>query len=201
MFSADQVLTSRGPGGGNRSRGTGTLVGTTALDDMPIVGNDISARIPSAVFKVAPSGHEYGVPRTSLRDLLRGQCTLTRVQNAVYDHWVSKRQQDPEQLPLLGRLRQEAAQMRARRAQFSSAQSDVLSLRVHLQRVRRLLALSKRREKLKAQIAALSQSHFEAVLKQRRSFHAQSTSARQRPRQQGKQMTAQHHGECHAFAR
>ena len=74
----------------------------------------------------------------------------------------------PEQLPLLSRLRQEAAQLRARQSHLSTAQTDVLGLRMHLHRMRRLLSLVVRREKLKSQIAALHQAHFEACAKQRK---------------------------------
>ena len=109
--------------------------------------------------------NEYGVARVSVRELLRLHCNAARVQTAVYEHWLLKRRRDKEQLPLLNRLRQEAAQMRARQAHLSLAHADVLGLRLHLQRVRRLLALVKRREKLKAQISALGQAHFEAEVK------------------------------------
>ena len=74
----------------------------------------------------------------------------------------------PEKLPLLSRLRQDAMQMRARQAQLSTAHTDVIGLRLHLHRTRRLLSLIKRREKLKAQVAALHQAHFEACVKQRK---------------------------------
>lgn len=74
----------------------------------------------------------------------------------------------PEQLPLLSRLRQEAAQIRARQARLSTAHTDVIELRTHLHRMKRLLALVKRRERLKAQICALHQAHFETCVKQRR---------------------------------
>jgi len=57
--------------------------------------------------------------------------------------------------------------MRQREARLSTARTDVLALRVHFQRMRRLLGLVKRREKLKAQIAALHQAQFEARLKLR----------------------------------
>ena len=109
--------------------------------------------------------NEYGVARVSVRELLRLHCNAARVQTAVYEHWLLKRRRDKEQLPLLNRLRQEAEQMRARQAHLSLAHADVLGLRLHLQRVRRLLALVKRREKLKAQISALGQAHFEAQVK------------------------------------
>ena len=109
--------------------------------------------------------NEYGVPRVSVRELLRLHCNAARVQTAVYEHWLLKRRRDKEQLPLLNRLRQEAEQMRARQAHLSLAHTDVLGLRLHLQRVRQLLALVKRREKLKAQISALGQAHFEAEVK------------------------------------
>ena len=56
----------------------------------------------------------------------------------------------------------------ARQAQLSTAHTDVIGLRLHLHRTRRLLSLIKRREKLKAQVAALHQAHFEACVKQRK---------------------------------
>ena len=161
-------------------------------------------------------GNDYGVPRASLRDLLRG--ITGRVQNGLYDWWLDKRRKDvssclarararspkrtrtrrspprarqasetpsavhadrlcacgrvlvrqPEQLPILSRLRQEAAQMRARQAHSSTALTDVVGLRDELIRMRRLLTLIKRREKLKAQIAQLHQAHFEMLAKERK---------------------------------
>ena len=39
------------------------------------------------------------------------------VQTAVYEYWLSKRRRDVEQLPMLTRLRQEAAQMRVRQVE------------------------------------------------------------------------------------
>ena len=61
--------------------------------------------------------------------------------------------------------------MRARQSRLSTAQTDVLGLRMHLHRMRRLLSLVVRREKLKAQIAALHQAHFEACAKQRKASY------------------------------
>ena len=58
--------------------------------------------------------------------------------------------------------------MRARQTRLSTLNTDVLGLRLHLHRMRRLLSLVKRREKLKAQVAALHQAHFEIAVKHRK---------------------------------
>ena len=77
---------------------------------------------------------------------------------AVWDYWRTKRHNDPERLPLLSRLRREAAEKKAMHARLSSAHTELFRLRSHLVRVRHLLSLVKRREKLKHQIAALGQA-------------------------------------------
>ncbi|KAL1524070.1 hypothetical protein AB1Y20_018981 [Prymnesium parvum] len=104
---------------------------------------------------------DFGVPRTCLREILRGSM---RILLAVWDYWRRKRHHDSEKLPLLSRLRREAAEMKARHARLSTTHSELYRLRSHLVRVRHLLSLVKRREKLKHQIAALTQVLFEARL-------------------------------------
>lgn len=146
---------------------------------------------------------DFGVPRSCLREILRGSL---RVLVAVWEYWRTKRQSDVENLPLLSRLRREAAEMKVRRhrhraqlisrhllslhlhhvglttlseptaqlastcaqpvlrlrqarhSRLSLAHSELFRLRSHLVRVRHLLSLVKRREKLKYQIVGLSQA-------------------------------------------
>ena len=59
-------------------------------------------------------------------------------------------------------------QLRARQAHSSTALADVMGLRDELMRMKRLLGLVKRREKLKLQIAQLQQAHFEVLVKERK---------------------------------
>jgi hypothetical protein len=147
-------------------------VRAAVADAAAAAANAVVATKPDAL-AAAPAGagedsSDYGVPRSSVRDLLRGGGAPLRVLQAVYDWWITKRRRDPEHLPLLARLRQEALHLRARQAQLSTAHTDVLGLRQRLVRMRRLLNLVKRRERLKAQVAALHQAHFEAVVKERK---------------------------------
>ena len=117
----------------------------------------------------APHAHmDYGVPRSSLREVLRSSGVPQRVQHTIYEWWLSKRRRDPEQLPLLNRLRMEALNLRAKQARLTSTQEDVRGVRTHLLRLRKLLSLVRRREKLKAQISGLQQAYFEAQVKIRK---------------------------------
>ena len=101
--------------------------------------------------KAAPQ--DAGVPRELMLRVLQGP---ERVVYGVWEHWRSKRQADREgvHMPLLSRLRQEAAEIAFRKARLSSAHGDMYRAREQLMRVRYLVGLIRRREKLKRQVRA-----------------------------------------------
>ena len=71
--------------------------------------------------KLAPA--DAGVPRELVPRVLEGP---ERHIYAVWQHWRQKRQVDPEgvHMPLLSRLRQEAAEIAFRKARLSSAHGN-----------------------------------------------------------------------------
>uniref|UniRef100_A0A7S3F177 Uncharacterized protein n=1 Tax=Haptolina ericina TaxID=156174 RepID=A0A7S3F177_9EUKA len=138
--------------------------GMGSLVDVGGEGDDCDAAVLMPGGSVGLGGDEipeYGVPRQSLREILRGSL---RILIAVWDHWRSKRHNDTDKLPLLSRLRREAAEMNARRARLATAHTELFRMRSHLVRVRRILVLIQRREKLKRHVAAMNQALFEAQM-------------------------------------
>ena len=97
-----------------------------------------------------------------------GASSLSVTSNDMLNAKINRRkvQQDKELMAnRLNRLRQEALNLRARHARLTSTQEDVHGVRLHLVRLRKLLGLVRRREKLKAQIAGLHQAYLEAQVK------------------------------------
>ena len=73
-----------------------TESGDASLLD-PAAVDEGAAAAPSGAIVPSPGSSDYGVPRCTLRDLLRG--IQSKVQIQIYEHWLEKRRKDVSERP------------------------------------------------------------------------------------------------------
>ena len=82
-----------GSGGGCQDGGDGSGAIVTKLEDPPMGSAQPLVNLGAVVQREPVEGtadNTYGVPRHAVREILRGLCSSTRVQTAVYEFWLAK---------------------------------------------------------------------------------------------------------------